>query len=169
MKIRPLIGAVIALLVVTATACTTYTRVNTDQIREFRKGVRADHPIVKQVTVEYMPTTLIIHYDMKTNPDEEELRDLFVRARDLVRDATFQQEVIDNKYRKKYESEPYPRVSITFFDKKGIVYWDYGAEHPDESQARELWYTKWYGWNRVDAGKPVGEDGRPLASPTPGP
>jgi len=63
---------VMSVLMILVIGCTNPVKISSDQTKEFRKEIQADYSSIKQMQLEFTPTTIYIHYEMKNPVTEEE-------------------------------------------------------------------------------------------------
>ncbi|MBP1993307.1 hypothetical protein [Paenibacillus eucommiae] len=108
--------AAFILLALFAAGCTSYTKVSTDQLKNFQKQIRAEHAQLNSLQVRFSPASLQFTYSLKKEIDETERLDIFYKTKELLLSTQFQSEVIEGKFFKKYFTEEriYPQASISF-------------------------------------------------------
>ncbi|GGO04939.1 hypothetical protein [Saccharibacillus kuerlensis] len=133
----------LSMLMILLTGCTNPVRISSDQIKEFREQIQEDYASIKEIRLEFMPTTIYMYYEMKDPVTEEEKKEIFEQSRELLMSDTFDQEVIQAKFHKKYSSSGHPNFEILFDDGTQKVMSSFSIQANDSEDADEV-YTQWY-------------------------
>lgn len=148
-------------LLAAAAGCTTYTKVSTGQVKEFRKDIRSRHKPIRDVVVQFGPTVVEIRFTFRQAVEEDEVKAIFARTKTFVQSRKFQEEVIGEKYFAKYSKDDriYPDIAIDFdLDRDGNTdirytssYYVHGRAavlHPSDPETRIDGYKTWYASTR---------------------
>lgn len=129
-----------SVLMILVIGCTNPVKISSDQTKEFRKQIQSDYSSIKKMQLEFMPTTIYIRYEMKNPVTEEEKKEIFEKSRELLMSDTFDQEVIQSKFSKKYPTSGRPNFEILFDDGTQKVMSSFSIQADDSEEA----YTQWY-------------------------
>ncbi|OAB36516.1 hypothetical protein [Paenibacillus glacialis] len=156
---RHFIAVVIILVLFVVGGCTSASKISTDQVKAFMKDVKNSKTFVKNVAVQFRPTTIEIIYTLYKDIDEADRMDLFHRSKELVNSEEFDKEVIQEDYLKKYKSEGYPDIAIIFDDNDDgefDVQYTSSYEEGELNSKDESSYSNWYYHKDWDAiGEPI--------------
>ncbi|WP_315794078.1 hypothetical protein [Paenibacillus sp. BIC5C1] len=144
-------------LVLFLTACTTYTKVSSEEVKSFRQNVERDFPAIQKTEIRYSTPRVEVAYTVKTEPDEKEIYRLFTQTTAFMTSPSFQSEIIDTQYREKYPSwgDPELAMTVTLRGKDISVYQFTCKPEKSESDPNNVIYDQWYILTPDDpAGKP---------------
>jgi hypothetical protein len=154
---RALVVLAAAALLAAAGGCTTYTKVNTGQVKEFRRDIRSQYKQIRDVHVRFNPTLVEILFTFRQAVEEDEVKAIFARTKTLVQSRKFREQVIGEKYFAKYSKNAriYPNIAIDFdLDRDGNAeyrhtssYYVHGraaALHPADPETDIDGYKTWY-------------------------
>ena len=140
---RILISLSCCALILSVAGCTSPTRISSDQVKEFRQEIQTEYPAIKSMGLEFVPTTLTMLYTLKQPVSEDEKKDIFEQSRELLMSETFDREIIQGKFSKKYSESGYPDFTIllTVEDPASTSRFEI---HADDSENAASVYTQWY-------------------------
>lgn len=149
-------------LVLFLTACTSYTKVFSKEVKSFRQEIEQNFPNIHKTEIRYSTPRVEVAYTVKTEPDEEEIHRFFTQTAAFMTSSSFQSEIIDAQYRRKYPSwgDPELAVTITLRGKDISVYQFTCKPEKSESDSGKATYAQWYVQTRDDTmGKPYPDSG----------
>jgi hypothetical protein len=149
-------------LVLFLTACTSYTKVSSEEVKSFRQDIEQNFPAIHKTEIRYSTPRVEVAYTVKTEPDEEEIHRLFTQTAAFMTSPSFQSEIIDAQYRRKYPSwgDPELAVTITLRGKDISAYQFTCKPEKSEFDSGKATYAQWYVQTWDDTmGKPYPDSG----------
>lgn len=149
-------------LILFLTACTSYTNVSSEGVKSFRQDIEQDFPVIQKTEIRYSTPRVEVAYTVKAEPDEEEIHRLFTQTTAFMISPSFQSEIIDEQYRRKYPSwgDPELAVTVTLRGEDISAYQFTCKPEKSESDSGNATYAQWYVQTPDDTvGKPYPESG----------
>lgn len=130
-------------LILFISGCTTPNRISSDQTKEFREEIQKEYPVIESVSLEFVPTTINMLYTLKKPVSEEEKKNIFEQSQELLMSETFDQEIIQGKFSKKYSESGHPdfMILLKVEDPPSTSRFEI---HADDSESADSVYTQWY-------------------------
>jgi hypothetical protein len=142
--------------------CTSYTNVNTPQIKAFQKQIKIEHTNVKSLNVKYSSHSVELTFTTKKPMPKDEILVIFSKTKEMILTSSFQKDIIEERYFKRYYKEEriYPQLAIYFLSTgetryTGMFYSSYYKTSDVSSEAARSLVDGYQSWaDLLDQGKP---------------
>lgn len=126
------------------TGCTSYTSLDSPSLSSYRKDILAKFPnLIDKLSVQMAPTQLEFIFTLKAQANADNKLDIVRRTSQYVNDPSFQKEIIDGIYFKKYSKDgrTNPNISISMdTDRDGSANFEYRSDF-EQSGYVSWWFS----------------------------
>ncbi|KIL38904.1 hypothetical protein SD70_23400 [Gordoniibacillus kamchatkensis] len=110
------VWTLIVVMLVCLNGCTTYTKVHAPVLEQLGKTMKTRHNQIRELDTKFSPSKLVLTYWMNGPIEEADRLDIFYQTKETVLSSSFQTQVIEDQFFKKYVKAEriYPSLSISF-------------------------------------------------------